>query len=43
MNSYGSKSDNTQRKPSGKKDHIIEENLKKQHKRTESVKRIEKR
>ena len=42
-NSHRSKSDNTQRKSSGRRDYIIEGNSKKQHKRTGIVERIRKR
>ena len=36
-NSYESKSDNIQKKPSSRRNYIIEENLKKQHKRISSI------
>jgi len=36
-NSYESKSDNIQKKPSSRRNYIIEENLKKQHKKTSSI------
>jgi len=36
-NSYESKSDNIQKKTSSRRNYIIEENLKKQHKKTSSI------
>jgi len=36
-NLYESKSDNIQKKPSSRRNYIIEENLKKQHKKTSSI------